>query len=119
MKAYSFTFLLLGLCFSPLALSAMPSSPLEMETTSETQIERLVVFSQSGNGDLLVSVKAPSERCAGGYFVKKSSPGYEGIFSVLLAAHQAHSKVKLTADPAALWPSYPQPTCEVLSITLP
>ncbi|ENM5771364.1 hypothetical protein V4V48_003076 [Vibrio mimicus] len=118
-KVYPLSFMLCALSVSPLTLSAEPSNSPELDTTVATKIEHIVVYSKQGNGDLLVSVKAPSERCAGGYFVEKSSPGYDGIFSLLLAAHQVQSPIILSANPEALWPSSQQSVCELHSVILP
>ncbi len=90
-----------------------------IESTPTTQIDRLIVYSKRGNGDVFVSTEANTESCRHGYFIDKASAGYEGTLSLLLAAYQTKTPITLTAYTNVLWSGSEASVCELYNITYP
>ncbi|EHV5558131.1 hypothetical protein K0W35_004885 [Vibrio parahaemolyticus] len=114
--------LFLGALVSMSAIAANVPAPLvanNIEVSPTTQIERLIVYSKLGNGDVFVSTDAHSEQCSNGYFIDKASAGYEGIVSMLIAAYQAKTPIQLSGYTDAFWGGSTGPVCALYNVTYP
>lgn len=106
---------ILGLLIS----GTVSGTPINIETSKVTQIDRLIVYSKRGNGDVFISTDANIEQCINGYFIDKASAGYEASFSMLLAAFQAKTPVQLSAYIDTLWNGSSGKVCALYNVTYP
>ncbi len=106
---------ILGLLISGTVLG----TPINIETSTVTQIDRLIAYSKRGNGDIFISTDANIEQCINGYFIDKASAGYEANFSMLLAAYQAKTPVQLSAYIDTFWNGSSGKVCALYNVTYP
>ncbi|WP_104401910.1 hypothetical protein [Vibrio penaeicida] len=86
------------------------------EASPTGSIKRLIAYTKFGNGDVYVQLNANSTSCSHGYFIDKSSAGYESTLSMLLAAYQANTPVTLYANPEKKWAGSGNSVCELYSV---
>ncbi|NNU14548.1 hypothetical protein HL669_23380 [Vibrio parahaemolyticus] len=114
-------FTLLGVLMS-VSVYAAPTVPTvanNIETSSPTQIDRLIVYGKRGNGDVFLSTEANSEQCADGYFIDKASAGYEGSVSMLIAAYQAKTQIQISGYTDSFWSGSTGQVCALYNVTYP
>ncbi|EJE4149822.1 hypothetical protein C1S86_23850 [Vibrio parahaemolyticus] len=114
-------FTLLGVLMSVSVYAAptLPTVANNIETSSLTQIDRLIVYGKRGNGDVFLSTDANSEQCADGYFIDKASAGYEGSVSMLIAAYQAKTQIQISGYTDSFWSGSTGQVCALYNVTYP
>ncbi|NOU52139.1 hypothetical protein HG263_16540 [Pseudoalteromonas sp. JBTF-M23] len=70
--------------------------------SSSTEIVALASYNQYGGGDVIFKLKDPIEQCTG-YFLSKSDDGFNANVSMIIAAYQAKTKVKVWGIPEQKW----------------
>ena len=73
------------------------------EDSPKATIVKLVSYAKYGNGDIFVKLEATSPICNGGYYINKSSEGFQSVTSMLLAAYHAKLPIIVKADEASKW----------------
>ncbi|KZN37871.1 hypothetical protein N480_14100 [Pseudoalteromonas luteoviolacea S2607] len=84
--------------------------------SSYTKITAIESYSSYGDGDVIFQLENPESSCSGGYWMKKSTPGFEANLSMILASYHAQSKVQIRGFPGTLWGGSKSPYCHVYSI---
>ena len=97
--------------------SVAPASASLVEAAPKGHIERLIAYSRVGNGDVYLSMEANGEICSSGYFIDKSSAGYNGILSMLMAAYQANLPIVVVGYKDTHWSGSPNAVCELYNVT--
>ncbi len=88
----------------------------DTESSPKSTIKRLIAYSKFGNGDVYVELNTNSSTCKNGYFINKTSAGYEATLSMLLAAYQANTPVILYGYKNNQWSGSSAPVCELYSV---
>jgi hypothetical protein len=86
------------------------------EPSSKGVISRLITYTNFGNGDVFISLPTNGAICTYGYYMNKDSLGYQASLSMLLAAYQAKTPVKLTGNESNRWTGSGNPVCELYSV---
>jgi hypothetical protein len=76
----------------------------------------LLSYNTEGDGDVIFRVSDPAENCDNGCWLTKSDPGFGANLSMLLAAYQAKTTVKIHGDPAIRWPLSNVKYCKLYGI---
>lgn len=97
--------------------SSLPVAASELEGSSLSSIDRLIAYSRFGNGDVFISLETNGPQCAHGYYVDKSSAGYESMLSMLVAAYQAKTPIVLHGTTSKQWSGSSKPVCEIYSVS--
>lgn len=96
--------------------SIQPTSASLVEAAPKGHIERLIAYSRVGNGDVFVSMASNGEICSSGYFIDKSSAGYNGILSMLMAAYQANLPIVVYGYKDTHWSGSASTVCELYNV---
>ncbi len=83
----------------------------DLENSPKSTIKRLIAYSKFGNGDVYVELSTNSSTCSHGYFINKTSAGYESTLSMLLTAYQANTPVILYGYKSNKWSGSTAPVC--------
>ncbi len=83
-----------------------------------TRITRVDVYAEYGGGDVAFAVANPLPQCNGGFWFKKTDPGFQATLSTLLSAYHARSTVRIYALPDQIWPGSGANYCRLYSIEL-
>lgn len=86
--------------------------------TEPTRITRIGAYSEYGGGDIVFSVANPIPGCSGGFWLKKTDPGFQATLNTILSAYHARSSVRVYALPDQLWPGSAAPHCRLYAIEL-
>jgi len=105
MKVFLLAFALLFSCYAG-----------SNETSPSSHIKRLISYSQYGNGDVYVQLESSGTICSYGYFINENSPGFKNNFSMLLAAYQAGTPVRIEAYDDRRWSGSSGVVCEIYSV---
>ncbi len=81
-----------------------------------TDITYIGSYNQYGGGDVQFRLSDPHQDCEDGYWLTKSDPGFEANFSMLLAAYQAKTKVRIFGLPSERWAGSSREFCKVYSV---
>ncbi len=73
-------------------------------------------YNEFGNGDVQIRLDENGSDCTNGFWMTKSDPGFEANFSMVLAAAQASSKIRIYGLPNKLWPGSSNIYCKVYSV---
>lgn len=87
-----------------------------VEGAPKGHIERLITYGRRGNGDVYLSMEANGEICSSGYFIDKSSAGYNGILSMLMAAYQAKLPIVVYGYKDTHWSGSTNTVCELYNV---
>ena len=93
MKVIIFFWLIL---FSNVTLSAF-------ETSGLNNVTQIISFSEYGEGDVTVKLTTNTAGCIHGYWLKKTDPGFQTNFNMILASYQTKSKIRISAHTNQLW----------------
>ncbi|MGP9802146.1 hypothetical protein [Rheinheimera sp. NSM] len=74
------------------------------------------ITSYNGNGDVMFRLENPIEACVKGYWMSSSDVGFQANMSMLLAAFQANSNVRIYGLPGQDWPGSSGSYCKVYSV---
>jgi hypothetical protein len=74
------------------------------------------ITSYNGNGDVMLKLESPIEACAKGYWLNVSDIGFQSNMSMLIAAFQANTTVRLYGLPSQDWPGSGGNYCRVYSV---
>ena len=85
-------------------------------TSSPTKINYLLSYNADGGGDVIFRVSDPVANCENGYWLTKADPGFGANLSMLLAAYQSKTTVKIFCDPAIRWPLSNVKYCKLYGI---
>ena len=96
--------------------SIAPASASLVEAAPKGHIERLIAYSRVGNGDVYLSMETNGEICSSGYFIDKSSAGYNGILSMLMAAYQAKLPIVVYGYKDTHWSGSTNTVCELYNV---
>ena len=88
----------------------------ERETSPLSTISRLVSYSKFGNGDIYVRLAKPATQCAG-YYVSLNSTGFKATLSMLIAAYQAKTNIRITGYINNKWSGSSNYVCEIYAVT--
>ena len=66
-------------------------------TTGTTKINRIVSYTNHGNGDVIFTVKSPISACTG-YWLSKDDSGFNANLSMIIAAFQSQSNLIISGD---------------------
>jgi hypothetical protein len=103
---FSWLFLLMLSSFNVLAVDYVGSGITTVD----------FITSYNGNGDVMFKIKEPIDACPRGYWLSTTDTGFQANMSMLLAAYQANSKVKIYGLPSQSWPSSTNLYCKVYSV---
>jgi hypothetical protein len=87
-------------------------------STGTTRVTRIGVYAEYGGGDVVFSVANPLPGCEGGFWLKKSDPGFQTTLSTLLSAYHARATVKVYALTDQIWPGSAAPHCRLYAFEL-
>lgn len=87
-------------------------------STSDTTITTIYSYSEYGSGDVVFRVAAPLTDCEGGFWLKRSDPGFNANLTLLLAAYQSRSTVMIYANPDQIWSGSGSKYCHLYAIQL-
>ncbi len=73
------------------------SASYALETTGTTKINRIVSYTNHGNGDVIFTVKSPISACTG-YWLSKDDSGFNANLSMIIAAFQSQSNLIVSGD---------------------
>lgn len=102
---------LLLVSFMLLSLSANSN-----ETSPTSKIKKLVSYSKYGNGDVYVLLEQSAPICSSGYYISQDRVGFKNNFSMLLAAFQAQTPIKIIGDDQNTWSGSSSYICEIYNV---
>lgn len=73
------------------------------------------ITSYNRNGDVMLKLETPIESCKG-YWLNVADTGFDSNMSMLIAAFQANSKVRIYGLPAEDWAGSSGNYCKVYSV---
>lgn len=88
------------------------------EASSVTTISRFISYNQYGGGDVVFRIANPTSSCFG-YWINKEDVGFNANLSLILAAYQAKTKVKLNGYTDQKWPGSSNFWCKLYAIEYP
>lgn len=86
-------------------------------SNQKAEIVRLISYAEAG-GDVYIKLATNGNVCTHGYYLSKSSPGFDANLSVLLAAKMSNSPIYVYGYENQLWSGSSQPTCKIYSVEL-
>lgn len=92
------------------------SSTIDYIPSGMTKISFISSYNEYGDGDIQFKIKDPISECDKGYWMNKKDPGFQANFSMLLAAFQSGTTVKIHALPHVRWPGSNSNFCKLYSI---
>lgn len=84
-------------------LSGYVSASAPIVTSSPTKVVLISSYNAYGGGDVIFRVGQPHPSCEQGYWLTKSDPGFQANLSMIIAAKQSGSTVRVVAHPDQLW----------------
>ena len=72
------------------------------ESSGVTTITRIISYNQYGDGDVVFRVANPTSSCFG-YWINKNDAGFNANLSLLIAARQAKTDVKIHGITTQRW----------------
>ncbi|WP_239445605.1 hypothetical protein [Vibrio nigripulchritudo] len=81
-----------------------------------TSISFVTSYNQYGPGDVAFKIKTPISQCPDGYWITKADPGFQANLSMLIAAFQAKSNVRIYGLPSQKWAGSSGTFCKLYSI---
>ena len=105
------TIFLGALFFSLNAFSAIEVSPV-------TKIDRIMSFSEYGQGDVTVWLENNGAICTHGYWLRKADPGFDANLSLVLSAFHAQSAISIRGHTDDIWTGSSGTFCHVYLIDL-
>ncbi|ARC91955.1 hypothetical protein B6A42_07415 [Vibrio coralliilyticus] len=82
-----------------------------------TSISSVTSYNQYGLGDVIFQIKNPISQCPDGYWITKADPGFQANLSMLIAAFQAKSKVRIYGLPSQKWAGSSGTFCKLYSMS--
>lgn len=79
-------------------------------------ISFITSYNQFGPGDVAFRIATPISQCPNGYWFTKNDPGFQANLSMLIAAYQAKSKIRIYALPDQIWKGSSGTYCKLYSI---
>jgi hypothetical protein len=80
--------------FTLLLLVVSGFNSVAAEPSPLTTIKRFISYNQYGDGDVVFTVANPTSSCFG-YWINKNDAGFNANLSLILAAYQAKTNVKV------------------------
>ncbi|NQZ10597.1 MAG: hypothetical protein HRT35_25885 [Algicola sp.] len=65
---------------------------------------------------MIFRLSDPVANCDDGYWLKKSDPGFGANLSMLLAAYQAKTTVRIYGEPSIRWPVISAKYCKLYGV---
>jgi hypothetical protein len=88
------------------------------EGSQSTTIKRFISYNQFGGGDVVFRIANPTANCFG-YWINKDDAGFNANLSLILAAYQTKTKVKVTGLTDQKWPGSGNFWCKLYAIEYP
>ena len=93
-------------------------SVADIEISPSTTVSQLLSFSEYGEGDVVAKLNNNGNICSGGYWLRKSDPGFEANLSLILSALHSGSMVQIRAHTDRIWPGSSGTYCHVYLVTI-
>jgi hypothetical protein len=87
------------------------------EGSALTKINTVYGYSEFGGGDVYFKLDENSANCSGGYWMRKSDPGFNTTLSMVLAAYQAKTQLVVYGLIDESWAGTSVKTCRLYSIS--
>ena len=81
-----------------------------------TQVKFMTSYNAVGDGYVMFKLDTNHEDCSSGYWLMKNDPGFDANFSMLVAAFQADSTVRIYGLPEQRWPVSNGEYCKIYSV---
>jgi hypothetical protein len=101
-----------------LSITLAASTAYAFINTVPTRITFIEAYTEYGNGDVSFGVENPLPQCNGGFWLRKTDPGFASNLSALLSAYHARSTVMIFAHPDQLWGGSGNSYCRVHGLRL-
>jgi hypothetical protein len=88
------------------------------EASQSTSITRFISYNKFGGGDVVFRIANPTANCFG-YWISKGDAGFSTNLSLILAAYQTKTKVKVTGLTDQKWPGSSSFWCKLYAIEYP
>jgi hypothetical protein len=88
------------------------------EASQVTTVTRFISYNQFGGGDVVFRIANPTVNCYG-YWINKNDAGFNANLSLILAAYQTKTKVKVTGLTDQKWPGSSNFWCKLYAIEYP
>ncbi len=103
--------LLAAVSFSSFAINTA------FEVSPQSTIATINSYSEYGGGDVHFTIASPSTKCPNGYWLRKTDPGFQANLSMVIAAYQAKSIIRINGLLNELWPGTTGRACRVYSVS--
>jgi len=97
-------------------LITISMSVFATESSSLSKVKRIIAYSEYGDGDVAIVLESNGATCVNGYFLKKSDPGFDANFSMVLAAYHSKSAIKVLGHTDQKWAGSSGYYCHAYSI---
>lgn len=104
------------LAISILALMSLRAIAVGYIPTDSTTISNIYSYTNYGNGDVAFRVANPIDECSHGYWFNKDDAGFSANLTMIIAAYQAKSTVKIYGLPDQLWAGSSGKYCKLYNI---
>ncbi|GAB6263551.1 hypothetical protein [Photobacterium sp. R1] len=85
--------------------------------SSVTTIKEMHSYSEVGGGDVVFKLASPESSCPGGYWLRKTDPGFQANLSMVIAAYQAKTSVVSYGLPDEIWSGSEGKYCRLYAIS--
>lgn len=74
------------------------------QESPKTSVKKIVSYSERGRGDVVVQLTKNGSQCSSGYWLRKTDPGFQANYEMLLWAFQEGlSSVVIEGNSLRLW----------------
>ena len=79
-------------------------------------ITKMTTYTQSNNGDVIISLDKYTPTCDAGFWLNPADPGYDAALSVLLAAYHANAPISVGGEDADTWSGSGSKFCRIVYV---
>lgn len=84
-----------------------------LDSTPPSKIKRLITYNSSAT---FVQLETNGSVCTYGFFIEENDPGFQRIFSMLIAAYHADTAIKIVGHDDNRWSGSSNPVCKIRHI---
>ncbi len=103
--------LIYSIVFSLLLMSNVNAAN---QDARDTVITKLTTYTQSGNGDVIISATITAPNCGGGFWLSPTDPGFNAALSTLLSAYHSKSIMNLGVEDTVFWDGSASRFCRLI-----
>ncbi|MEZ9526794.1 hypothetical protein [Enterovibrio norvegicus] len=108
-----------SLCLGLLAAVSFSSLAINSDYVGSSTSTIVIVnsYSEYGGGDVYFTLASPADECPNGYWMRKTDPGFQANLSMVIAAYQAKSSVRIYGLPDEMWSGTSGKACRLYAIS--